>query len=278
LASKEIRSCIVVFDNDIEDNIEGQAFVDHIMRLVAIQINHEMEEAFWIGDQHDLSAFGTVAGGSEDTRCVWDGWRYRITHAQLDDTYYNKVSGAPKILDASLTDDFDIAGKIAMCGKAAPYNWEFKYAKMLEELPSKYKKAGLNTLRFFQSDLVTQNYNDALAARSTILGDQALLGKGPTHFGQVPIISVPLMPTALEVTDTDYEKYSTAGAWADVLLTHMRNLIIGIQRDIKIETERQAADQATYFYYSMRADLAIENVNAIVLLKRLVTAGTMIEG
>ncbi|MBA7549830.1 hypothetical protein ES705_42327 [subsurface metagenome] len=53
------------------------------------------------------------------------------------------------------------------------------------------------------------------------------------------------------------------------MLTHKDNLIIGIHRDIEMETERSAADKATYFFYSLRVDLAIENVNAIVLIKNL---------
>jgi len=279
LTAKKVRGCVVIYDDDLEDNPEGESFVDHVMKMVAGKIANELDEAYWIADTHDLSGFG-----SDDIRSVWDGWRYRIDHSQDGETYENDVSGSATILDASnaITDhtsDFDIAGKIAMVAKTAPYNWEFKFSQMLEKLPSKYKKGGLANLRFFTSDLVLQNYIDALSARSTILGDNAILGKGPLQFGTVPIVPCPLMPTTMEAngSDTTKEDYATDGTYTDCMLTHKENLIVGIHRNIKIESQREAADEATYWFYSLRADLAIENVEAIVILKRLVTTGSMVE-
>jgi len=63
-----------------------------------------------------------------------------------------------------------------------------------------------------------------------------------------------------------------SGVYSDTLLTPKGNLILGIQRSMKIESQRVAADEATYWFYSMRADNAIENVNACVLLEKLTTA------
>jgi hypothetical protein len=158
-------------------------------------------------------------------------------------------------------------GRVAQQSSSAPYNWEFKFGQMLKKLPSKYKQAGLANLRFFQSDQVVQDYIDALAARSTILGDKAILGDGPMTYGQVPLVPAPLMSTTM----TSGGVY-TGGAYADSLLTPKDNLIVGIQRDIKIESQRVAADEATYWFYSMRADVAVENVEACVLMENITTA------
>jgi len=261
LSAKKVRGCIVIFDDDLEDNIEGQAFTDHLLKMIAAKIANELDEAYWIGD---------TAGsfGSDDIRGLWDGWRYRIINGDTDgDDYYNDVSGGSNILDAESAFEFNTEKTIAEQGGAG-YDWEFKFGKMLRTLPSKYKKGGLANLRFFCSDQVVQDYIEALAARSTVLGDNAILGKGPTQYGTVPLISCPLMPTNLA---TDYADYSDgwAGAKTDCLLTHKGNLIVGIHRDIKMESQREAADEATYFYYSLRADLAIENINALVLTKNL---------
>jgi len=62
-----------------------------------------------------------------------------------------------------------------------------------------------------------------------------------------------------------------AGSYTDCMLTNKDNLIVGIYKEIEMETSREAADRATYFYYTLRADLAIENVNAIVVIKNLIT-------
>jgi len=330
LTSAKLRGCVVIYDDDLEDNIEADAFADHIMRMVAGKIANELDEIFWIGDKIGLGNFA-----STDARSLFAGWRYRVKYSQAASGYlsghYNVVSGGstlmtaiaetlyvvgtgakvqgnivrptaanatgfvyimtntsgnqaggveptwPTVLGGVVTDgtvtwrchahSYVIAGKIAEQNTSTPYNWEFKYGKMLKKLPSKYKKAGLANLRLFQSDQLVQDYIDALAARSTILGDKAILGQGPLSYGQVPIVPCPNMAMTMSAADR-----LGAGQYGDTLLTPKGNLIIGIQRNIKIESQRVAADEATYWFYSMRADNAIENVNACVLLEKLVTA------
>lgn len=272
LISKKVRGCIAIFDDDLEDNIEADAFADHLMRMVAKQISNELDIAFWIGDTGAGNAYSNT-----DIKSLWDGWRFRIANGDTDgDTYYNDVSGGSLVLDA--TDDATFIleeGMIAMVSNAAPYNWDFKYSKMLSSLPSKYKTGGLKNLSFYNSDLVSQNYIDALSARSTVLGDSAILGKAELQYGLVPIVSCPNMPATM-AGDTQATEAATGGAYADCLLTPNGNLVIGIQRNIKIESQRVAADEATYWFYSMRATAAIENVNACVLTRKLAVIGTFV--
>jgi len=272
LSSKKVRGCIAIFDDDLEDNIEGDAFADHLMRMVAKKISNELDTAYWIGDTGSGNAYGDT-----DIRSLWDGWRFRIANGDTDgDTYYNAVSGGSQVLDATDDATFIVeGGRIAMVQNAAPYNWDFKYNKILSSLASKYKIGGLGNLAFYNSDQVTQNYIEALSARSTILGDNAILGKAAPQYGMVPIVSCPNMPITM-AGDTQATEAATGGAYTDCLLTPNGNLIIGIQRDIRIESQREAADEATYWFYSMRAVPAIENVNACVLTRKLITTGTMV--
>ena len=329
LVSKKMRGCVAIFDDDLEDNIERDAFADHVMRMVAAKIANELDEIFWIGDTASIGGFSNT-----DSRSLFDGWRYRIKYSQVSTGYlsghYNTVSGRatlmtakavtawasspgattaasqgdlthpdtpngfiyictvagttagsaptfPTVLGATVVDgtvtwrchayDTALAGKIAEQNSSQPYNWEFKYGNMMKKLPSKYKKAGLANLRFFQSDQLVQDYIDALSARATILGDKAILGQGPLQYGQVPIVPCPNMPVTMSEAGV-----LGGGTYGDTLLTPKGNLIIGIQRNLKIESQRVAADEATYWFYSMRADNAIENVNACVLMENLTTA------
>ena len=271
LVSKPVRGCLVIHDDDLQDNIEGPAFADHLMRMVTKQIANELDDAYWIGDTGAGNAYGDT-----DIKSLWDGWRFRIANGDTDgDTYYNSVSGGSVVLDA--TDDatfFLEGGQIAMVQNAAPYLWDFKYAKILSTMPSKYKTVGLANFAFYHSDQVTQNYREALTARNTVMGDSAIIGGGPLHYGEVPIVSCPLMPVTM-AGDTQATEKATTGAYADVLLTPNGNLIIGMQKEITIEAQREAADQSTYWFYSMRADPAIENVNACVMARKLVITGGM---
>jgi len=177
------------------------------------------------------------------------------------------------LLCASSTSDFDLAGKIAEQSTGAPYNWEFKFNKMISSLPSKYKAEGLANLRFFCNDIIVSDYVNALSERSTILGDNAVLGKAPIQYGQVPIANVPQMPTTYESStgEAGTEGYNdgtatTSYKYADCILTHKNNFIIGMQRDLKMESKRAPEDEATYIFYSIRCDVAIENPEACVFL------------
>ncbi len=271
LISKKVRGCIAIFDDDLEDNIEGDAFITHLMKMVAKKISNELDIAYWIGDTGSGNAYGDT-----DIKSLWDGWRYRIANGDTDgDTYYNSVSGGSTVLDATTDATFVLeGGKIAMVSNAAPYNWDFKYNRILQALASKYKVGGLNNLSFYNNDNVTQNYIEALSARSTILGDQAISGAAPLKYGMVPIVSCPNMPITMD-GDTQATEAATGGDYTDVLLTPNGNLVVGIQRDIKIESQREAADEATYWFYSMRVDVAIENIAACILCRKLIVTGTM---
>jgi len=323
LIAKKMRGCIAIYDDDLADNIEGDAFADHVMRMVTSRIANELDEAFWIGDTASIGGFGP-----KDIRSLFDGWRYRILCSQAQSgylsTHYNDVSGRatlmtalnetdyttglktlgmivepttpngfvyicsvagtasaeptwPVILGNTVVDggvtwrchayDFALAGKIGEKKTTQPFDWEFKYSMMLKRLPSKYKQVGMKNLRFFHSDQITQDYVNALSARSTILGDQAILGTAPIQYGQVPLVSCPKMAMTMSAAGV-----LDAGIYGDCLLTPKGNLILGIYREIKVEAQRVAADEATYWFYTMRADNAIENVNACVLTEKLITA------
>lgn len=282
LRTEKARGAIAVFDDDVEDirHIESEnEFMDHLMRIVAKKIANELGIAYYISDTHGLNGFAV-----DDIRSMWDGWRYIINHSASGQAYYNNVSGAAYIKDACLCESgascpsgqsdpgahFQFPGMIAEQDPNPPYNWEFKYHHMLKNMPSKYKaNNGLANMVFLNSDLVTQDYLEALSQRGTALGDAIFTGKVPPAYGKVPIIDVPLMPTNLgQDTDGTYG-LAEQGDYTDVLLTLKNNLIIGVQRDIKIETQRVPADEATYVFYSLRTALAIENVNAVVFLRCL---------
>lgn len=262
LSTVKFRGCVVIRDDDLEDQyVESEdQFTDHLMSIVARKTANELEEIFYIADNHALGGFA-----ADDPRSMLDGWRYILTHAASGETYENQVSGSPVILDASA--DFDlsaISSEIAVQNTAAPYNWEFKYAKPKKQLPSQYKSP-LKDLRFYNSDLVDSDFVEALSARSTVQGDAAIVGGEEfNRFGNISIVPVPLFPTTLDTNGV-----LGAGVLTDVLLTQKDNLIIGIQRSVKIEAERQAADEANYFFVSLRVDTKIENVNACVLVKNL---------
>jgi len=272
LATQKLRGCIAIYDDDLEDLPETMSedeYKNQLVRIITAKIANELEEIYWIGETHALNGFA-----ADDPRGLFDGWRWRITHSALGQAYYNLVTGAAHILDAcdggATGNPFAMAGLISEREAAAPYDWEHKYHQMLKAMPSMYKaQNGLAKMRFINSDLVTQDYIAALSSRSTGLGDAVLTGAVQPQYGRVGIVDAPLMATNLGDPAANEDGKIGAGAFTDSLLTPQNNLIIGIQREIRIESERKAADEATYMFYTMRVDLAIENVDAVVLLRCL---------
>ena len=342
LHAQKVRGAVVVYDDDLEEGIEGQAFADHLMKIIAKKVANEIDEAAYCS--HDGFA-------DTDIRSLWKGFRYKLLVEQAKTGTFPK---AATLLDASNTlagheNDFTVPGKIAERVKVdTTYtgDWEFKFAKMLAVMPSKYKLVGLKNLRFFCNDIIPNDYAEALANRATILGDKALLGEKDLPYRTVPIASVPLMPVTYEVVEGtlngkedydvtgtlhniiavtastfdiagDFTAEFTAGlkiivsgsaknngvytvvssAYADttttitvsetvdtttadgklggnvcgdVILTPKSNFIIGIQKELTLESKRAPEDQAQYVFYNLKIDIAVENPEAAVILVNVI--------
>ena len=266
ISTIEARGAFPIFDADLED-VRGvttpNQFTNTIMQLIAKKTANEIEEVCYMGNTGATpNAFAV-----DDLRGRLDGWRFQINNSQAGQTYFNNVSGAANILLAceggASGNAFNFSGKISERDTNAPYDWEHKYSKIIKNMPSQYKKGGLGKFVFLNNDLVTADYGIALSSRGTNLGDQNITGPETMRYLKVPIFDVPLMPTDLGGAGADYGTIG-AGEFTDNIMVARDNLILAIQRDITIESERSAADQATYIFYSIRFDVKIANVNAIV--------------
>lgn len=119
----------------------------------------------------------------------------------------------------------------------------FKYG--IRALPNKYMR-NRSALRFFVSPDVEIEFADTLADRATPLGDSKVTGWNPNYVYGIPIIPVALMPD---------DKY---------ILTHPKNMIMGVQRQIMIETARDIRARVLIVVLTMRLDLKYEEEDAAV--------------
>ncbi len=341
LDAKKVRGAVLISDDDLEDAPEGDAFKDHLLKMIARQIANELDRAFYLSEPGASSEAERL-----DLDDLWTGWRWRILHET------NSITGQAQVLDARADYKFK-TGYIAEQNPLAPFEWEIKLGKALKVMPGRYKKIGLENFRFFLNDEIESDYIEALSSRGTALGDKIIVEGGVVTYGKVPVVGAPLIPTdlpvptgdelavsviesgegvaagedELHVSDTGgfevgqliwfYDpsigyksetlkvktitqdenpdpppdtlasgtiKFETGFLYphgvgehfyvvttdgSDCLLTYKNNLIIGLHRDLKIEPQRDAKLEGTLFFYSMRADVAIENVNACVLVKNL---------
>jgi hypothetical protein len=124
----------------------------------------------------------------------------------------------------------------------------------IQNMSTKYLRAR-NLLRFFTSHHAETEYRDSLADRSTALGDEKTTGFTPTKSFGVPVIPAALMPEN------------------KVLLTDPQNLILGVQRQIMIETDRDIRRRVLVVVCTMRVDIQIERSDACVVMENFTDSG-----
>lgn len=119
----------------------------------------------------------------------------------------------------------------------------FKYG--LKAMPNKYMR-NRSAMRFYVSPNVETEYADSLSNRETVLGDNKVKLWTPNPAYGVPVVPVALMP------DTNY------------LFCYPKNIILGIQRQIMIETDRDIRSRVLIVVLTMRLDLVYEEEDAVV--------------
>lgn len=116
-------------------------------------------------------------------------------------------------------------------------------------MPQKYLR-NLNQLRHVVSVANTIHYRNKVSKRATEYGDTALTQNNPLYAGGVAIEAAPML--------------SAVGSGNMGFLTFMQNLIFGIQRDIRVETDRDIRSREFIIVLTARVALQIEDIDATV--------------
>jgi hypothetical protein len=115
----------------------------------------------------------------------------------------------------------------------------------LKTMPNKYLR-NRSAMRFYVSPHAEIEYADSLANRETPFGDTKITGWTPNFAYGVPVKAAALMPN---------DKY---------LFTWPKNFILGIQRKIMIETDRDIRARVLIVVLTMRIDIKYEEEDAVV--------------
>lgn len=134
---------------------------------------------------------------------------------------------------------------------ATTYISPLTFNNALLALPDKYKR-NLDSLAFYVPSAVEQNYRLQVANRQTNLGDAMLTGRQP-----VGIMGVKMLPASLMPANTG-------------LLVDPFNLLIGIQRQVTIESDRDITARQMIYVVTIRLDVNIETEPACVKITNLV--------
>lgn len=291
LNSKKIEGKVTFTDDELEDNIEGESFEQHAKKILAKKIANEIVEAIIYsrkvenpsGENGILNMFNGVKVLVEEKGNVVDAESKEITRKTivnakklLKTKYRNNVH---VFMDSDIKTDFDELYNDPNGRRGDGETIKHSVSGMpIEEVPLMISElpiptdtkttiagifsAGDKTITvadgsgFKIGDNVAVNYgkNDEIVyAINAISGNSITLDRGLVY--------------GIKNDDT-FTKVELKGS--DVFLSNPKNFIFGIQRDIRIETARLAPDGYDV-WYTMRGDIQVENPEATVLVKNLVS-------
>lgn len=119
------------------------------------------------------------------------------------------------------------------------------FGNMIKAVPTKYHKL-LDRYRFYTSKTKEIDYRMTIAQRQTALGDSIISGEKP-----VSVLGVSLSSAAYMPSDT-------------ALLMIPNNLIIGIQRNLRMEFDKDIRERAFVIVVTMRLAMAFEEEDMVV--------------
>ena len=114
---------------------------------------------------------------------------------------------------------------------------------MMKALPARYRK-DKRQLRFFCASDAELDYRNTLAERSTGVGDKYLETDTPVLAAGTPISGIPLFPDDQGATSDQ----------TSIILTHPKNIIVGVRRAIRIEWERNIRERGMTVVATLEAD------------------------
>lgn len=120
----------------------------------------------------------------------------------------------------------------------------------LKALPTKYRR-NRAAMNFFVPMDVEQDYRLALSSRGTSLGDDLLTGNRAVPVFGVPMKGAALMPQS------------------NLVFTDPQNIILGVQRAVRIESERLISEREIKIVLTARIALAIEETEAMTKVVNL---------
>ena len=117
------------------------------------------------------------------------------------------------------------------------------FNNLKKALPTKYRR-NLPSMRYFSSMDRESDYRVAVSSRGTDLGDSILTSNAPLPVLGVPLQSAALMPNS------------------NIVFTDPQNIIFGVQRNVRIEQDRDIRAREIIIVLTARMGIQIEQEDA----------------
>lgn len=119
------------------------------------------------------------------------------------------------------------------------------YANIQKALPTKYTR-NLSAMKYYVHNHLELEWREYLATRQTSLGDQQYLNNNSVSALGQSFATVPNMPKGT------------------ILFTDPKNILVGLQRNMRLEYERYPRSRMTAFIFTFKAGFQLEEEDAIV--------------
>jgi len=118
------------------------------------------------------------------------------------------------------------------------------FNNLKKAIPTRYRR-NMGAMRFFSSMDRESDYRVTVASRGTDLGDALMTSNVPLPVLGVPLVSAALMPNA------------------NIVLSDPKNVIFGVQRNIRIEQDRDIRSREIIIVLTCRVGITIEEETAM---------------
>lgn len=301
LVSKNAEWKYKMFDNELEDNIEGSSLEEHVRRIIAKKVANEIVKA--------------VIYGRALENPSWKNWILNL----FNGIKYTIKTKWWQVLDASDSNVFpsrEITRKHLVKAKKTlktKYRWEVEILMDsdiktdLDELyndPNGNRWDGevsknsvswmkINEIPLMSSEnpvidetvhttttWVNSAWQKDINVSSNLTASISIWDTIVVRHSEADEISYTVNAiTSSKITTVENLIYDLP-AWstvhkanldgADVIITNLKNVVVGIQRDVKVEFERRAPDWYNV-WLTLRQDIVIENPEACALIENLKT-------
>lgn len=125
------------------------------------------------------------------------------------------------------------------------------FKKAYKAVPAKYLRSPKDW-KFYASHGLEVEWKDQVAARQTNLGDFSLQGGLASAYG-VPVDGIAMLQPYTDTTNTV----------SDILLTHPKNIVVGMSRNIRIEVDKDIRARKFIIVLTAKVDTKFEEEDAV---------------
>ncbi|MDT3494903.1 phage major capsid protein [Bacillus toyonensis] len=125
------------------------------------------------------------------------------------------------------------------------------FKKAYKAVPAKYLRSPKDW-KFYTSHGLEVEWKDQVAGRQTNLGDFSLQGGLASAYG-VPVDGIAMLQPYTDTTNTV----------SDILLTHPKNIVVGMSRNIRIEVDKDIRARKFIIVLTAKMDTKFEEEDAV---------------